>query len=420
MKSVPALLPGLDRHASRSPKKGGTLTQVLADDAATLVYLAGQNVVTPHIWLSRADEPRQPDRLILDFDPSPGGGFADVRAAARDAGDAAARRRAGDVRDGHRLARHPRGLPAAPRAVASATSTRSPARSPRRWSPTTRDHLTLEWRKADRGARIYVDVNRINYAQHAVAPYGVRPAPRRARWPCRSHWDELSDARLAPDRWTIATAADRLAARATRGRASPGARGAPKLCRRTDRAVPAGGRVSSEPPMPGLFCRRSLRSRRRRPGTVDLHGGADTAQPPAILAGDAEREHSTQLLSRAVVEGRLTLEEFSDRVGARPGGTHARRAGHADAGPAGRTAASPRAREGTSTDLAQAHERHVAFCSRLVRSGPWELAARSEFRSFFGTITLDLSQARLAGSEVELQIYNLFGTVTIIVPRASR
>ena len=60
----------------------------------------------------------------------------------------------------------------------------------------------------------------------------------------------------------------------------------------------------------------------------------------------------------------------------------------------------------------------MAFCSRLVRSGPWELAARSEFRSIFGTITLDLSQARLAGPEVDLQIYNLFGTVTIIVPES--
>ena len=49
-------------------------------------------MVTPHIWLSRADEPRKPDRLILDFDPSPGAGFAAVRAAAREAGDAAARR----------------------------------------------------------------------------------------------------------------------------------------------------------------------------------------------------------------------------------------------------------------------------------------------------------------------------------------
>ena len=28
---------------------------VLANDAATLVYLAGQNVITPHVWTSRAD-----------------------------------------------------------------------------------------------------------------------------------------------------------------------------------------------------------------------------------------------------------------------------------------------------------------------------------------------------------------------------
>src|SRR5437763_960551 len=68
------------------PKRGGSLTQVLADDAATLVYLAGQNVVTPHIWLSRADALREPDRVIIDLDPSPGIGFAAVRAAARQAG----------------------------------------------------------------------------------------------------------------------------------------------------------------------------------------------------------------------------------------------------------------------------------------------------------------------------------------------
>jgi len=143
-----------------------------------------------------------------------------------------------------------------------------------------------------------------------------------------------------------------------------------------------------------------------------------TAQPPAILAGDAEREHSTQLLSRAVVEGRLTLEEFSDRVeraqAARTRDELATLTRDLPAAPA----TSPVPATGTSTDLAQAQERHVAFCSRLVRSGPWELAARSEFRSFFGTITLDLSQARLAGAEVELQIYNLFGTVTIIVPES--
>jgi bifunctional non-homologous end joining protein LigD len=69
--------------------------------------------------------------------------------------------------------------------------------------------LTLEWKRSDRGARIYLDVNRINYAQHAVAPYGVRPRPR-APVAMPIHWDELDDQRLKPDRWTIKTAADRL------------------------------------------------------------------------------------------------------------------------------------------------------------------------------------------------------------------
>jgi hypothetical protein len=38
-------------------------------------------------------------------------------------------------------------------------------------------------------------------------------------------------------------------------------------------------------------------------------------EEPPILASDAEREHSIVLLRDAVTSGRLTLEEFSDRVG---------------------------------------------------------------------------------------------------------
>ena len=44
MKSVPRYFPEWIKTVT-VPKKGGTLTQVEAGDAATLVYLAGQNVV---------------------------------------------------------------------------------------------------------------------------------------------------------------------------------------------------------------------------------------------------------------------------------------------------------------------------------------------------------------------------------------
>jgi hypothetical protein len=139
-------------------------------------------------------------------------------------------------------------------------------------------------------------------------------------------------------------------------------------------------------------------------------------QPPAILASDQEREHGTQLLTRAVVEGRLTLEEFSDRVGrAQLARTREELATLTEDLPAAPPLPAPST---TSTEVAAPHERHTAFCSRLVRSGPWELAARSEFRSICGTITLDLSQARLAGPAVDLEIFNLFGTVTVIVPES--
>lgn len=207
-KAVPGHFPDwIDR--ATVPKRGGTVTHALAGDAATLVYLAGQNVVTPHLWLSRADEPRMPDRLIIDFDPS-GRGFAGVREAAREAGERLREaglvpyamttgsrgvhvvcplRRGPGFREVHRLAR----------AVAEEMVRDHPRR------------LTLEWRRADRGSKIYVDVNRNAYAQHAVAPYGVRAKPK-APVAVPLQWEELSDGGLKPDRWTVKSVGDRLKA----------------------------------------------------------------------------------------------------------------------------------------------------------------------------------------------------------------
>jgi Domain of unknown function (DUF1707)/Cell wall-active antibiotics response 4TMS YvqF len=134
---------------------------------------------------------------------------------------------------------------------------------------------------------------------------------------------------------------------------------------------------------------------------------ADTNRHPAVLAGDEDRERSVELLTHAVVEGRLTLEEFSGRVGlAQSARTQEELAVLTGDLPAPIPSALP----------VPVAARHVAFCSRLVRSGPWELPARSSFRCIFGTVDLDLSQARLAGSDVELEVFNLFGTVTVVVP----
>jgi hypothetical protein len=132
----------------------------------------------------------------------------------------------------------------------------------------------------------------------------------------------------------------------------------------------------------------------------------DRSDLPAIRASDEERERSIVLLRDAVVTGRLTLEEFSDRVGR------------------AQLARTDRELEELTVDLpadapapAPATEaKHRALCSKLVRRGSWEIPERSSWRALFGTIVLDLSEARLAGPVVELDIYNLFGTVTVLAP----
>jgi DNA primase len=40
-------------------KSGGTVSHVVCNDQATLVYLANQGCITPHVWLNRIDAPRR-------------------------------------------------------------------------------------------------------------------------------------------------------------------------------------------------------------------------------------------------------------------------------------------------------------------------------------------------------------------------
>ncbi|HEX8741629.1 MAG TPA: non-homologous end-joining DNA ligase [Thermoleophilaceae bacterium] len=189
------------------PKRGGTVDHAVANRADTLVYLAGQNVVTPHVWLSRADSIEKPDRLIFDFDPEHER-FAEVRAAARALGDL--------MRDlglaPHAMTSGSRGLHvtvplrrtrtfAEVRAFADAVGDLMVEQDPTR--------LTRVWSKAERGDRIYVDTGRNAYAQHAVAPYAVRAKPDApVATPLR--WEELEDRRLRPNAWTVRTIGERL------------------------------------------------------------------------------------------------------------------------------------------------------------------------------------------------------------------
>jgi bifunctional non-homologous end joining protein LigD len=192
---------------ARMGKHGGSVSHVLANDAATLVWLANQNCITPHVWTARADRPDRPDRMIFDLDPADDESFALVRRTASELGDilreagvepfamttgskgihvvVALRRRYGFDRV---------------REAAVAVATELIERRP--------DELTAEFYKRKRDGRLFVDVNRNAYAATAVPPYAVRARPGApVATPLR--WEELSDSRLSATRWTLRTVLER-------------------------------------------------------------------------------------------------------------------------------------------------------------------------------------------------------------------
>ena len=122
------------------------------------------------------------------------------------------------------------------------------------------------------------------------------------------------------------------------------------------------------------------------------------------LAGDADRSRAIVTLRDATVEGRLTLDEFADRV---------ERAELARTG----TELAEVVADLPSAGAADLPVKHGAWFSRLTRSGRWELAPESRVLSVCGTIDLDLGQATLHGAETVVNVRNVFGTVEITVPR---
>ncbi|MET9391069.1 non-homologous end-joining DNA ligase [Streptomyces sp. NPDC006624] len=186
-------------------KEGGTVCHTVCDDTATLVYLADQASITLHRWLSRADSAERPDRMVFDLDP-PGDDFEAVREAARLLGrlleelELPSALMTTGSRGLHVIVplngRHDfEDVRAFARDVADTLTAEHP------------DRLTTAPRKKDRGERLYLDIQRNAYAQTAVAPYTVRPAPG-APVATPITWRQLDDPELHARRWTIADAVE--------------------------------------------------------------------------------------------------------------------------------------------------------------------------------------------------------------------
>ncbi len=196
--------PSIARHVV--PKRGGgdTIYPVVTDPD-DIAWLANQNTITFHMWLSSVDHPDQPGWLVVDLDP-PEDHAVEVRSATR-----AVREILGEFDlDGFPVATGSKGYHVwvplragvtmgdaglAARALAGLVASRHP------------EAMTTEFLKRERAGRVFVDWLRNGPTATTVAPYSLRPRPGApVAMPMR--WDELDDSR--PDAWTLGSIADRL------------------------------------------------------------------------------------------------------------------------------------------------------------------------------------------------------------------
>lgn len=127
----------------------------------------------------------------------------------------------------------------------------------------------------------------------------------------------------------------------------------------------------------------------------------------ARRVSDAEREHAVELLRDDLVAGRLTLEEFSERVEA----AYSARVGND----------LERIRADLPETVPDAALRRpsrltAAVFGHVVRRGRLRLRRRSRVWSVFGDVDLDLRQAVVDDARASLLVTVLFGNVDVYVP----
>lgn len=189
------------------PKHGGSVTHIVCDNTETLVYIANQGCLTPHVGLQKIDKNDFPDQMMFDLDPS-----ADDFDAVRDTA-----RKMRELLDEIRLTPFlkttgSRGLHLVVpldrklrfeevREIAHQIAEEMVRRYP--------DQVTTEFVKKNRGLRLFLDVNRNGTAQTAVPAFAVRAkdgAP--VAMPIR--WEELDNPKLNAQSFHIRNAIERM------------------------------------------------------------------------------------------------------------------------------------------------------------------------------------------------------------------
>lgn len=131
-----------------------------------------------------------------------------------------------------------------------------------------------------------------------------------------------------------------------------------------------------------------------------------------VLASDQRRDQSVALLSAACADGRLALEDFSDRVDRALAARTVGELSHleADLGPA------PAPVLPGSVIPHRPPAWFVAVLSSTVRRGPWRLRPSSHALTVLGQVHLDLRGAEVRGMYSHITAVAVLGNVKVIVP----
>ncbi len=189
------------------PKKDGVVHHPLVTDTRSLLWLANQNSITPHVWVTRAPDLYHPDICVFDLDPSVDDDTG-LRAAALALRDVLEElglpswiKTSGSK--GYHIAVPLDGKTETDDVAgfAHAVGTLLVVRHPKT--------LTQEFHKKDRGRRILVDTGRNGYSATFAAAYAVRARPGApVSAPCT--WEEIEEGSVQPKTLTLRNMAARV------------------------------------------------------------------------------------------------------------------------------------------------------------------------------------------------------------------
>lgn len=175
-KNVPDYFPSWIKTVSVKREAKGRGNLMVCDTKDALLYLVNFGCLTPHLWLSSGKYLEKPDKLIFDIDP-PKNQLSRAREVAFLLKEV--------LEKNYKL--KPFVMTTGSRGYHVAVPIKQTVSfdEAREFAKKVAEEVVAEnpklcttaARKVSRGGKIYIDVMRNGYAQHAVAPYAVRALP---------------------------------------------------------------------------------------------------------------------------------------------------------------------------------------------------------------------------------------------------